>query len=94
VIEEVLELIVNRGIINKREIAEEIGVQVETLDDVIDLLCQRGYLRMTEKKCSESSSCSGCSLAESCGSADKLGRALFVTDKGKQLVKSRRVKRE
>ncbi|MCK5264720.1 MAG: hypothetical protein KAR03_03860 [Candidatus Thorarchaeota archaeon] len=86
----VLELIVNGRIVDKREIARHVGVQVETLDDVIDLLCQRGYLRTDEQSCTENPSCSGCSIEDSCGSTDKLGRAIFVTDKGRQYVKSRR----
>ena len=90
---QVLELIVDGGIVNKREIARQAGVQVETLDDVIDLLCQRGYLRLSENSCTESPTCSGCSTADSCGSTDKLGKALFVTDKGRQYVKSRREKK-
>jgi len=94
VIGEVLDLIVEKGIVDKREIARKVGVMVETLDDVVDLLCQRGYLRLSERNCTESPSCSGCSLAESCGPADKLGKALFVTDKGRQFVISRRGKRE
>jgi hypothetical protein len=89
-IEQVLELIVESGIIDKRELARRVGVQVETLDDVIDLLCKRGYLRENEGSCDENPSCSGCSQAESCGAADKLGRALFVTEKAKQFVRQRR----
>jgi hypothetical protein len=89
-IEQVLELIVESGIVDKHELARLVGVQVETLDDIIDLLCQRGYLRENEGNCNENPSCSGCSLAESCGAADKLGRALFVTEKGKQLVRQRK----
>ncbi len=90
--ERVLELIVERGLVDKREIAQQAGVQTETLEDIIDLLCNRGYMRIDEQSCSESPSCSGCSLADSCGSTDKLGRAIFVTDKGRQYVKSRRAK--
>ncbi len=90
---QVLELIVEGRIVDKREIARQAGVQVETLDDVIDMLCQSGYLRLSEESCVESSSCSGCSTADSCGSTDKLGKALFVTEKGKQYVKSRKEKK-
>ena len=92
-ISQVLELIVDGRIVDKREIARQAGVQLETLDDVIDLLCQRGYLRLSEESCTEGPSCSGCSTADSCGSTDKLGKALFVTEKGKQYVKSRREKK-
>ena len=78
----------------KREIARQVGVQTETLDDIIDMLHQKGYLRMEPHRCSESPSCSGCKLADSCGSIDKLGRALFVTEKAKQYVRSRREKKQ
>jgi len=94
VIRQVLELIVESGIVDKRELASQVGIQVETLDDVIDLLCQRGYLRESEGSCTESPSCSGCSASESCGSSDKLGRTLFVTEKGKQFVRVRREQRK
>jgi len=90
---QVLELIVDGRIVDKRDIARQAGVQVETLDDVIDLLVQSGYLRLNEESCAEGPSCSGCSIAESCGSTDKLGKALFVTEKGRQYVKSRREKK-
>ena len=92
-IEKILELIVEGRIVDKRELARQAGVQIETLDDIIDMLCQRGYLRLSETSCSESASCSGCSMSNSCGSFDKLGKALFVTEKGRQYVKSRRDKK-
>ncbi len=93
-IEHVLELIVEGGLVDKREIAQQAGVQIETLDDMINLLCNRGYLRVDEQSCSDSPSCSSCNLADSCGSTDKLGKAIFVTDKGRQYAKSRRGKKQ
>ena len=85
-IRKVLELIIEEGITNKREITKRVGVQIETLDDIIDLLCQRGYLRVDDQSCNSNLTCSGCSLADSCGSTDKLGRKLFVTEKGRAYV--------
>ena len=90
----ILELIVVGRIVDKRDIAHQAGVQEETLDDIIDLLCQRGYLRLSDGSCAESPSCSGCNAADSCGSTDKLGKALFVTEKGRQYVNSRREKKK
>ncbi|MFW9961878.1 MAG: FeoC-like transcriptional regulator [Candidatus Thorarchaeota archaeon] len=89
-IERVLELIIENRIVDKNELARKVGVQVETLDDIIGLLCQRGYLREEEGSCNESPSCSGCNMEESCGSSDRLGRALFVTEKGRQFVRMKR----
>jgi len=94
VIERVLELIVEGGLVDKREIAQQAGVQIETLEDMINLLCNRGYMRIDEQSCSESPACSGCSIADSCGTTDKLGKAIFVTDKGRQYVKSMRGKKQ
>ncbi len=92
--ERVLELIVEGGLVDKREIAQQAGVQIETLEDIIVLLCNRGYMRIDGQSCSESPSCSGCSVADSCGMTDKLGKAIFVTDKGRQYVKSMRGKEQ
>lgn len=89
-IERVLELIVESRIANKNELSREVGIQVGTLDHIIELLCQQGYLREEEGSCNESPSCSGCSMEESCGTSDRLGKALFVTEKGRQFVRLRR----
>ena len=89
-IDEILELIVEGQITDKREIAKEVGIQIETLNDMIDLLCRRGYLRVGERSCTGSTHCSGCPIADTCGATDKYGRVLFVTEKAKQYVKVRR----
>ncbi|TFG30221.1 winged helix-turn-helix domain-containing protein [Candidatus Thorarchaeota archaeon] len=89
-IDKILEIIVDEGITSKREIARQVGVQIETLDYMLELLCQRGYLRISDQNCAQGTSCSGCSMAESCGSTDRLGRVLFITEKGRRYVKARR----
>ena len=91
--DEVLELIVEGGLVNKKGIAGQIGIQVETLNHIIDLLCQRGYLKTSGQSCSEGMTCSGCPLSESCGSTDKYGRVLVVTEKGKKYIERRRTKK-
>lgn len=89
-IDQILELIVESRITDKREIAKHVGVQLETLDDVIDLLCRRGYLRTGQQNCTQSSHCSGCSMVDSCGSIDRYGIVLFITDKAKKYLQARR----
>jgi hypothetical protein len=93
-IEQILELIVDGRIVDKKEIAREVGIQEETLNDMIDLLCQRGYLRVGEQHCGEDMHCSGCSLADTCGSTDKFGRVLYVTEKARQYLKARRKRKD
>lgn len=92
-IEQVLELIVEGRVTDKREIAREVGIQIETLNGMIDLLCERGYLRIGKQSCMDDTHCSGCSMADTCGSTDRYGRVLFVTEKAKRYVKARRDKK-
>jgi hypothetical protein len=82
-IKEVLQLIVAEGIMDKSQIARRIGIQVETLDDVIRLLVERGYLRMEENGCDVESSCTGCHNSASCDTITNTGQAFYVTDRGK-----------
>ena len=82
-IKKVLQLIVSEGILDKSQIARRIGIQVETLDDIIRLLVGRGYLRMEENGCDIESSCSGCQSAAGCNMITNTGQIFYVTDKGK-----------
>jgi len=90
-IDRVLEIIVAGKVTDKRLLAKKVGIQTETLNHVIDLLCQRGYLIPIEQGCTKSPNCAGCSVAESCGSIDKYGRVLIVTEKAREYIKKRRV---
>lgn len=82
-IKRVLQLIVKEGILDKKEIARRVGMQVETLDDIIRLLIERDFLRTDVDGCVESSACSGCHSSPECTEIDFTGQAFFVTEKGK-----------
>jgi hypothetical protein len=82
-IKKVLQLIVSEGILDKNQIARRVGMQVETLDDIIRLLLERGYLRMESDGCDVESSCSGCHSAAGCDMVTSTGQAFYVTEKGK-----------
>jgi hypothetical protein len=82
-IKKVLQLIVKEGILDKHQIARKAGVQAGTLDDIIRLLVQRGYLRMEENGCDVESSCSGCHSSMGCDIITRVGQVFYVTDKGK-----------
>jgi hypothetical protein len=82
-IKKVLQLIVSEGILEKSEIARRVGMQIETLDDIIRLLVERGYLRMEVNGCEVESSCSGCQSSAGCDTITSTGQAFYVTDRGK-----------
>jgi hypothetical protein len=82
-IKKVLQLIVSEGILEKSEIARRVGIQIETLDDIIRLLVGRGYLRMEVNGCEVESSCSGCHSSAGCDTITSTGQAFYVTDRGK-----------
>lgn len=87
-IKKVLQLIVAEGILDKKQIARQVGMQVETLDDIIRLLVERGYLRMESDGCEVESSCSGCHSSAGCDMATSTGQAFYVTEKGRAYASS------
>ncbi|MBY8997242.1 MAG: hypothetical protein KGD60_05880 [Candidatus Thorarchaeota archaeon] len=82
-IKRVLQLIVSEGILDKNQIARRVGMQVETLDDIIRLLVERGFLRMEMNGCDVESACSGCHSSAGCDTESKTGQAFYITDRGK-----------
>ena len=87
-IKKVLQIIVSEGMLDKKEIARRVGIQVETLDDMIRLLIQRGFLRAEVEGCEEDSVCSGCHSAVGCDMVTTIGQAFYVTEKGRSYAKT------
>ena len=87
-IKRVLQLIIKEGILDKNQISREIGMQVETLDDIIRLLVERGYLRMETNGCDIQPSCSGCHSSAGCDTITGTGQAFYVTDRGKAYART------
>ncbi|MHA3962832.1 MAG: FeoC-like transcriptional regulator [Candidatus Thorarchaeota archaeon SMTZ1-45] len=83
-IQKVLQLILKEGISDKNQIARHAGIQVETLDDIIRLLMERGYLRTEENGCDVEPSCSGCHSTADCEIITNTGLVFYVTEKGKK----------
>ncbi|MHA1948672.1 MAG: FeoC-like transcriptional regulator [Candidatus Thorarchaeota archaeon] len=82
-IKKVMQLIVEERLLSKKEIAHRVGIQVETLDDMIRLLIQRGFLRTEVEGCEPDSACAGCHSAAGCDLVPSGGQTFFVTEKGK-----------
>jgi hypothetical protein len=82
-----LQIIISEGMLDKKEIARRIGIQIETLDDIVRLLIQRGFLTAEVQGCEENSVCAGCHSAAGCDMVASVGQALYVTEKGKSYAK-------
>ena len=82
-LKKILQLLVNDGILYKRKMAKLVGVQTETLDDMLKILLERGYLRLSECGISEKVVCSSCPSAGSCNT-EVSGQAYYVTAMGKR----------
>jgi len=66
VIKRVLEAMLKPGVMSKHELARRVGIQPETLDDIIRLLVDREYLLLEEGKCEVSDSCTKCRMRGTC----------------------------
>ena len=86
-IKEILSLILNEGLINTSEIAERIGIQEETLNDILHLLQRRGYLRLSECTEEQLKPCSHCPSSGSCIQTAQKGQTFIITERGKQFAK-------
>ncbi len=83
-IKEVLQIILTGGMHNTRDIAKKVGIQNETLDDILKLLVAKGYLRTNECESIPSPSCSSCPIDETSCSQDNFGQTYYLTDSGKK----------
>ncbi|MFW9787798.1 MAG: FeoC-like transcriptional regulator [Candidatus Thorarchaeota archaeon] len=82
-IKKVLQLLISEGMLDKNQIARRVGMQVETLDDIIRLLIERGYLRVEMNGCDTETSCSGCHSAKGSDMITNTGQVYYVTAKGR-----------
>lgn len=82
-IKRVLQLILKEGILDKKQIAHRLSIQVETLDDIVRLLVERGFLRTEENGCDIEASCSGCHSTSDCEMISNTDLVFYVTGKGR-----------
>ncbi|MHA1935841.1 MAG: FeoC-like transcriptional regulator [Candidatus Thorarchaeota archaeon] len=87
-LKKILKLLLAQNLLYKGEIAENVGVQAATLDDMLRILLQRGFLRVGDCESQPQSSCSSCPSASGCESQIDAGKAYFVTEKGKRYAES------
>ncbi|MDF1541248.1 MAG: FeoC-like transcriptional regulator [Candidatus Thorarchaeota archaeon] len=87
-LKEIVQLILEGGMKSKQEIAKAIGIQMETLEDMLLLLVKRGVLSITECQSMDTPACSSCPTAKKGCSSDFLGQTYYVTEKGKKYAKT------
>lgn len=86
-IRRILQLMMKGGMVDKVSISREAGVQPETLDDIIRLLIDRGYLEVEEDGCEASETCSSCESRRSCQIVTS-SRTYHLTERGQQYARS------
>jgi hypothetical protein len=86
-IKQVLQEIMKSGMVDKMSISREVGIQPETLDDIIRLLIDRGYLAMEEDGCEVSETCSSCESRRTCQIMTS-SKSYHVTERGVAYARS------
>jgi hypothetical protein len=83
-LKEILQSILNGHLKSKQALAHELGIQPETLEDMLHLLAKRGMLRIVE--CDEhlQAACAHCPMAEGGCNSNIAGEAYYVTDRGRR----------
>jgi hypothetical protein len=87
-LKKILQVIQQAYIIHKPELARIVGVQPETLEDMLSLLLDRGLLMLGE--CAEigDSHCVSCPSSASCRPDDLESKSYYVTEKGRKYAMS------
>jgi predicted transcriptional regulator len=85
---EILKLVRDGGLLSKSDIADKMGIQESTLDNVFSLLSSKGYLNKIDDATEMPSSCIGCSMSTCCLRKESSGSVYVITDKGKNYLKA------
>ncbi len=83
-LKELIQEIMHNSMTSKGQIAESLGIQMETLEDLLKILVDKGMLRISECERVEQTKCASCPIAESSCRGDILGQAYYVTERGKR----------
>lgn len=84
-IKDVLRVIRDLGVVNKREIVEKIGIEESTLEQVITLLASKGYVKRKTSSQNAPITCIGCPMATQC-TPQKSGGVYVITEKGENYL--------
>ncbi|MFX1330078.1 MAG: hypothetical protein ACFE9W_00850 [Promethearchaeota archaeon] len=84
----ILQIILHENIISKPELARAVGVHLETLEDMLGMLLDRGLLRLGDCVEATRKHCAGCPSAAGCQPDGTSGKSYYVTEKGKKYASS------
>lgn len=78
----ILRSISENKMINKAQLARNVGVSKETLEDILKILADRGYLRIDRPTACETTQCSGCPHASHCSDPNEGIIYYTITEQG------------
>ncbi|MCP8319297.1 MAG: hypothetical protein L6N95_05665 [Candidatus Methylarchaceae archaeon HK01B] len=85
-IKEILRAIRDGGLLNKGDIANDVGIQESTLESVLSLLSSKGYLKRIEGTEEMSKGCIVCPTSRECMKKPSTGNSYIITKKGKNYL--------
>jgi len=71
---------------SKREVADRVGVQESTLESILSMLSDKGYLHLVNNNRELPARCVGCTNHQGCKSMVQQGRVYLITNKGRKLL--------
>lgn len=83
---ETLRIVLDGGLLSKGDLAEKVGVQESTLEDILSLLSFKGYLRKLGPAGVVPSGCFGCPIRKDCMDRSSTGSTYIITEKGKHYL--------
>ena len=83
-LKEILQSILNGHLKSKQDLAQELGIQPETLDDMLHLLTKKGMLQIMECDEQPQAACAHCPMSEGDCSGNATGEAYYVTERGRR----------
>jgi hypothetical protein len=84
----ILQVMLDQRIIHKQDLAKVVGVQIETLEDMLRLLVEKEYLKRDDCVEIEDTHCSGCPSASSCLDEQIATHDYHLTAKGIKYARS------
>jgi hypothetical protein len=87
-LKKILQIMLQENVISKGELAKSVGVQPETLEDMLKMLLDRGLLRLGDCVEGTGNHCAGCPSAAGCQPDRTSGKSYYVTEKGKKYASS------
>jgi len=88
VLKRVLQVLLDQGIIHKHELAKIVGVQMETLEDMLRFLVEKEYLKREDCVEIEDTHCASCPSSSSCLDDQIATHDYHLTPKGIRYARS------